>query len=94
VSLRRFSRWGPIRSSSRRRRHCAYLYAHLPKRRNDDRDAANHWSAIAVNQLQRLVRARDHVRPGLGQQRLDPSQRSRVTRLIRVQPSECVVLSA
>ncbi len=51
VSFRRFFRRRPIGSSARRRRHCAYLHAHLPKRRNDDRNAANHRRAIAINQL-------------------------------------------
>ena len=67
VSFRRFFRRGSVGSSSRHRRYCTYLHAYLPKRRNDDRDAANHWRAIAINQLQRLVRADDHVRLGPGE---------------------------
>src|SRR5262249_18091956 len=86
VSFRRLFRRGPVGTSSRDRRHCAYLHAHLSKRGNDDRNASNHRRAIAINQLQRLVRADDHVRLGPGKQCLGSSGRSRVRRSIRGRP--------
>src|SRR5262249_11722183 len=59
----------------------AGLHALLPKCRNDDRHAANHRCAAAANQLQRFLRADDHVWSGFGEQRLDSSQYSCVTTL-------------
>jgi len=55
-----------------------YLHAHLPKHRNDDRDAANYRCAVAINQLQRFLRADDHVWPRVGEQRVDSSKPSGV----------------
>ncbi len=67
VSFRRLFRRRPIGSSSRHRRHRAYLHPHLSKHGDDNLNAANHRRAIAIDQLQRLVRAGDHVRPGPGE---------------------------
>ena len=78
VFVRRLFRRGPARSASGHRDHGTYLHAHLPKHRNDDRDAANYRCAVAINQLQRFLRADDHVWPRVGEQRVDSSKPSGV----------------
>ena len=69
---------GDSRSASGHRDHGTYLHAHLPKHRNDDRDAANYRCAVAINQLQRFLRANDYVWPRIGEQRVDSSKPSGV----------------
>src|SRR4029453_1589817 len=60
--------------------HSAYLHKHLSEYWNDHRAAANYRRAIAVDQLQRLIRTDDHVWPRAREQRLDPSKNPRVTK--------------
>ncbi len=52
------------------RDHCAHFHPHFSERRDDDFDAPHHWCAVASDQLQRLLRAHDHVRPRHREQHL------------------------
>src|SRR5438132_7545044 len=72
-----------VRPASRCGNHRSYLHAHFPKHGNDDRIAADHWCAVATNQLQRFFCANDHVWPRPREQCLDPSKNSRVTTYAR-----------
>src|SRR5207249_2355975 len=50
----------------------AHLHTYFSKHGDDDRDVANHRRAPAIDQLQRLVCADDHVWTRAREQRLDP----------------------
>src|SRR5438034_1517757 len=55
--------------------YCAHLHPYLSEYGYDDLDAANHGRAAAVDQLQRLIRADDHVWTRTCEQRLGPPTR-------------------
>src|SRR5262245_46588735 len=81
LSLCRFFRRRSIGSAFSCRDHCAHLHAYLSKHGDDDCSAPHHRCTIAINQLQRLVCANDHVWPRAGEQRLDSPENSCVRRL-------------
>ena len=65
------------------RNHHPDFHPHLPECRNDHLHPADHRRAVAAHQLQRLVRAHDHVRPRDREQRLGPSQSAGALRALR-----------
>src|SRR6266536_5949820 len=81
VSICRFFRRRSVGAASGYRNHRAHLHTYLPKHGNDDRSAPHHRCTIAINQLQRLLRANDHVWPWAREQRLDSPENSCVRSL-------------
>ena len=77
LSLRRVCCGRSIGLTAGRWNYSTHLHAYLSEYGNDDLDAADYGRAAAVDQLQRVVCADDHVWTRTREQRLGPPKRSR-----------------
>ncbi len=76
VSFRGLFRRGSIWPAPRYWRHRAHFHPRFSECGHDHFDAAHHGCSVAPDQLQRFLRAHDHVRPGNREQRLGASERA------------------
>ena len=74
VSLRGVFRRRSIWPAPRHWDYRAHFHPRFSERRDDHFDAAHHRCSVAPDQLQRFLRAHDHVRPRNREQRLGPSK--------------------